>query len=61
MKDYIQSFLIDYIDDNPNCGLSTNDILDASDYMWMNFDLTDIDNQLDNLLHDYLAKHSTEA
>ena len=56
MKDYIQSFLIDYIEDNPNCGLSTNDILDASDYMWINFDLTDTDNQLDSLLQQYFAK-----
>jgi len=56
MRDFIESYLIDYVDDNPDCGLSNEDIFDVSDYMWINFDLTDTYNQLETLLEQYFAK-----
>jgi len=56
MKSFIESFLLDYVSDNPECPLSTDDIPDVTEYMWMNFDCSDMYYQFERLLSSYLAK-----
>ena len=54
MKSYIESFLIDYIDDNPDCPISTDELPTVTEYMWMNFDCSDMYYQLERLLSSYI-------
>ena len=56
MKSFIESFLLDYLTDNPEIPLSTDDIPVVTEYMWMNFDCSDMYYQFERLLSSYLAK-----
>ena len=56
MKTFIESFLLDYLADNPDCPLSTDDIPVVTEYMWMHFDCSDMYYQFERLLSAYLAK-----
>lgn len=56
MKSFIESFLLDYLADNPDIPLSTDDIPVVTEYMWMNFDCSDMYYQFERLLSSYLAK-----
>ncbi len=56
MKSFIESFLLDYLADNPDIPLSTDDIPVVTEYMWMNFDSSDMYYQFERLLSSYLAK-----
>ena len=55
MKSFIESFLLDYLADNPDIALSTDDIPVVTEYMWMNFDSSDMYYQFERLLSAYLA------
>lgn len=54
MKSYIESFLLDYIDDNPDCPLSTDELPTVTEYMWMNFDCSEMYYQFERLLSSYI-------
>lgn len=54
MKSYIESFLLDYIADNPDCPLSTDELPTVTEYMWMNFDCSDMYYQFERLLSSYI-------
>ena len=54
MKSYIESFLLDYIADNPDCPLSTDELPIVTEYMWMNFDCSDMYYQFERLLSSYI-------
>ena len=56
MKFFIESFLLDYLSDNPDCPLSTDDIPIVTEYMWMNLDCSDMQYQLERLLNGYIVK-----
>ncbi len=56
MKSFIESFLLDYLSDNPEIPLSTDDIPVVTEYMWMNYDCSDMYYQFERLLSSYLAK-----
>ena len=55
MKSFIESFLLDYLADNPDIALSNDDIPVVTEYMWMNFDCSDMYYQFERLLSAYLA------
>ena len=57
MKDFIASYLIDVVnDDYAETGLASHQLLDATEYIYQQYDCSDMYYQVDRLLHEYLAK-----
>ena len=56
MNQIVFDYVCDAADSKSVDGLVDDNAWDASRYIIDNFDYQDIYNQIDNLLHDYLAK-----
>ena len=56
MNQSVFNFVCDQADSQSVEGLTENNAWDASRFIIDNFDYQEICNQIDNLLHDYLAK-----
>ena len=54
MKNFINSYLIDVVDD-AETGLTKSQIDDATEYIWQAYDCTEMYEQIDRLLTAYLA------
>ena len=56
MNQIVFDFVCDQADSQSVEGLTDNNAWDASRFIIDNFDYQEIYNQIDNLLHEYLAK-----
>ena len=56
MNQIVFDYVCDQADSQSVEGLNDNNAWEAAGYIIDNFDYQDIYNQIDNLLHDYIAK-----